>query len=159
MGKFSKWAGRKTPLIESPQQPAVVVQPTHGVVVPMSYGQPLVHYAPGFRPPVTLYPSTPYLGTVPETNLLVRGDAMHGSSYENMLATLPERAPAAEIDAAALPGLPDGAQPSEWNDRTRYRNGATDGSGKPKFLDYVRGKYRATAAQFRTTAGMSVGPR
>lgn len=152
MGRFSSWAGRKTPLIDRSAAP----QQSPPLALPISHSQPLIHYAPGFRGAVTLYPGQPYLGTVPDTNMLVKQDTGVGSSYENFLRGVPEGAPLAEVDATMMPGLPDGGVGEQWKPTTRYRNGSTDQSALPKFLDYVRGKYRTTASQFRSAIGMSV---
>lgn len=159
MSKFSKWAGRKTPLIETPPAPSVPVpQPTiQAGYTPMSHGQPLIHYAPMSRPPVTLYPSQVFFSDVPQTDLLMEPD-MNGSSYERLLTVLPERAPMSEIDATKLPGMPDGQTTDKWTDQTRYRNGSSDASGLPKFLEFVRGKYRTAGGAIRSAAGMRVGP-
>lgn len=161
MSKFSRWAGRKVPLIEPPVSPVAPVQSNPGVIHPHygNAGQPLIQFAPMSRPPVTLFPSQVYMGTVPQTDLLVNDDTTHVHSYEELLASKPELAPMAEVDAAALPGFPDGQVTDQWNDRAKYKNGSTDSSGQPKFLEFVRGKYRATTGSIRSAAGMKIGTR
>lgn len=157
MSRFSRWAGRKTPLIETPTPaPSAAVQPHPQVMVPLSYGQPLIQHTPGFRAPVTLYPSQVYLGDVPQTDLLMGQDTSHVHAYESLLGQLPELAPKAATEATDMPGFPDGQVTDKWSPTTRYRNGATDQSALPRFLDYVRGKYRATGAAIRSAAGMKV---
>lgn len=68
---------------------------------------------------------------IPASNQIVKVDAMYGSTYENLLSTLPDLAEEAGVkapsfDATRMAGRVPGAAMEKWTPTTRHYTGATD---------------------------------